>query len=368
MKILTVTFNKAQNYGAQLQEYALMYSLNMKHDTKVLNYLDQKMIRNYQYNKIKGENIFEKIKCIIRVIIHFNKNNKRNHSFIEYENENIKYSEKEYTLNQIKNECFSTSVLIAGSDQVWNPEITDGLSDVYTLNFGNDNIKRISYAASVGNEKNIQKYKEEYKKKLSRLDRISVREESAKKELEKILPGKKIEVVLDPTLLLKKEEWESKINNIKSEKEKYILAYYVDEDKNFVNITNELSKTTGLKVIHFDKRNRGLKNVLRSAYTDGPLEFIKLIKNAEYIVATSFHATVFSIIFNKKFWIVPHKTTGSRVTDLLKKLGISNRAINSIDEFKEKDYNEEIDYEKVNKLLEKERQKSIDWLMDAIEK
>ena len=121
-------------------------------------------------------------------------------------------------------------------------------------------------------------------------------------------------------------------------------------------------------MIHFDKRNKGLKNVLRSSYTEGPLEFINLIKNAEYVIATSFHATVFSIIFSKKFWIVPHKTTGSRVTDLLNKFGISNRAVNTFDEFKVKNYNEEIDYEKVNKILEKERKKSLDWLIDAIEK
>ena len=77
---------------------------------------------------------------------------------------------------------------------------------------------------------------------------------------------------------------------------------------------------------------------------------------------------VFSIIFNKKFWIVPHKTTGSRVTDLLKKLDISSRAVNSLEEFKKLDFDENIDYENVNKILEKERKKSINWLIDAIEK
>ena len=93
-----------------------------------------------------------------------------------------------------------------------------------------------------------------------------------------------------------------------------------------------------------------------------------LVKNAEYVIATSFHATAFSIIFNKKFWVVPHKTTGSRVTDLLKKLDISNRAVNSLEEFEKLNFDEDIDYENVNKILEKEREKSINWLIDAIEK
>ena len=77
---------------------------------------------------------------------------------------------------------------------------------------------------------------------------------------------------------------------------------------------------------------------------------------------------MFSIIFNKKFWVVPHKTTGSRVTDLLAKLGISNRAVNTLEEFNKKDYDEAIDYDKVNKILEEEREKSFKWLKDAIEK
>lgn len=354
-KIGILTFHKAHNYGASLQTMALQKMTK----AYVVDYYDNNIYNQYKIIKPLRKNMIKYMIDFILELPYLNKNIVRHKKF---ENFIKKLPKVDY-----KN-IFDINILITGSDQVWNPEITGGISDVYTLNFCNDNIKRISYAASIGNEKNVQKYKEDYKTKLSRLDRISVREESAKEELQKILPEKKIEVVLDPTLLLTKKEWEEEIKDIKDEKEKYILGYYVKEDEEFEKITNELSKKTGLKVIHFDKRNRGLKNVLRSAYTEGPLEFINLIKKAEYIVATSFHATVFSIIFNKKFWIVPHKTTGSRVTDLLKKFGISNRAVNTIDEFKERDYNEEIDYERVNKKLEEERKKSIKWLMDAIEK
>ena len=367
-KILITTFNKAYNYGAQLQEYALQKTINNSNvNCEVLNYSDPEINKHYTLFGIGTGNIKTKIIRIIKNFVFLNKNIKRKKNFQCFEKKYIKYTYKKYTEKTIKKEKIQKDIYITGSDQVWNPEITGGLSDVYTLNFGNDNIKRISYAASIGNEKNVQKYKKEYQKKLSGLDKISVREESAKKELEKIFPEKNIEVVLDPTLLLNKEEWEVEINNIKPEKEKYILAYIVEENEEHTKIVNELSQKTNIKIISFERKKR-YNQILRSAYTDGPLEFIKLIKNAEYIVATSFHATVFSIIFNKKFWIVPHKTTGSRVTDLLKKLGISNRAVNTIDEFKERDYNEEIDYERVNKKLEEERKKSIKWLMDAIEK
>ena len=135
----------------------------------------------------------------------------------------------------------------------------------------------------------------------------------------------------------------------------------------YMKIVNELSKKTGFKVMTTSAFKMYDNQIVSDKFYN-PLEFIKLIKNSEYVVTTSFHATVFSIIFNKKFWVVPHKTTGSRVTDLLKKLDISSRAVNSLEEFKKLDFDENIDYENVNKILEKEREKSINWLINAIEK
>ena len=107
--------------------------------------------------------------------------------------------------------------------------------------------------------------------------------------------------------------------------------------------------------------------MIKSIYTKGPLEFISYIKNANYVVATSFHATVFSIIFNKKFFVIPHRKTGERVTNLLDKFQIKGRTFYSYDEFKNIDYNFETDWENVNKLVEKERIESYRWLENAIE-
>ena len=99
----------------------------------------------------------------------------------------------------------------------------------------------------------------------------------------------------------------------------------------------------------------------------GPFEFIKHIRDAEYVVATSFHATVFSILFHKKFFIVPHKKTGARVTNLLDKLKITGRTFSTLEEFEKIDYDFETDWKEVDNGLEIERKKSIDWLVNAIE-
>ena len=364
MNIRITTFQRAHNYGALLQVYALQEFLKKYYNVKIIDYENKRMNLQYNPNKIKRPTLKWTIKNFIEILLYRNKMITRYNNFNNFINNKLILTNK---INHIKDiDLDKVDVLITGSDQVWNWKLTNGLDDIYFLNFGNT-IKRISYAASLGNSKINEDYKKEFKEKISKIDKISVREESGKKAINEIVPNKEIEVVLDPTLLLKKAEWENFSSNSKNEKNKYILAYIVEKNSEQIKIVNHLSKKTGLKVIHFEKRNF-YNNSLKSAYTANPQEFVELIRNAEYIVTTSFHATVFSIIFNKKFWVVPHKSTGSRVTDLLKKLEISNRALYTYDEFNNRNYDEEIDYEKVNKILEKEREKSINWLIDAIEK
>lgn len=357
-KIGIITFHRAHNYGAMLQAYALQNKITrMGHEVKIIDYRDKNIEVLYKILK------FGNFKRAISSILNFATNNNRYKSFNDFLMNNMRLS-KSYSLEQLKKEAPKYDIYIAGSDQVWNTDITIGLSDAYTLNFGSKSIKRISYAASIG-KSNIESEKEIYKQKLKNIDNISVREESGKNILEPILE-KEIDVVLDPTLLLTRKEWEEVIQDTKQEEQKYILVYVVEPDDEYVKVVNYLAKKTKLGVIHFGKKNI-YNNTIRSAYTNGPLDFIKLIKNAEYVICTSFHATVFSIIFNKKFFVIPHKTTGARVTNLLSKLGIIERAVYTLDEFKSKDYEQKIEYESVNQKLEKERRKSIAFLKNAIE-
>lgn len=365
-KIGIVTFNRAHNYGAMLQLFALNKILK-SHNCFVVDYYSERLYKNYKIFRIlKNVALKDKFRNIFSNIYFLFKNLKRYFSFNSFLNSRFNLTKKIYDNNDFVDVTKTFDILITGSDQVWNPLIVGELSDIFTLNF-NFPIKKISYAASVGNIKQIDSLKDDFTNKISQLDYISVREDDANNKLSTII-SKPIETVLDPTLLLTKNEWENEIRNINFSKKEYILAYVVEEDKDYIDIVNYLSEKTNLKVIYFDKRNRGYNNPLKSAYTSGPLEFVSLIKNAEYVVATSFHATIFSIIFNKKFFIVPHKVTGSRVTSILEKLNITDRIFNSLDEFKKIDFNFESDWNSINKKLEIERQKSIEWLNNAIEK
>lgn len=366
-KTYTLTFHSAINYGAVLQTIALQRILkNNKINNKVVDYTDKCM--NY-YNPLNYDNLSFKgiIKKRIKNLIYGKKMLQKYNLFHNFIKSNIDMTSKVNNLEEIEKIISNDSILITGSDQVWSCDILNGLSDIYSLNFKNTDIKKISYAASIGKERIEEEYKQEFVKKLSDFSYISVREESAKIELDNILLDKNIEVVLDPTMLLTAEEWtDLSIKYKKDFNEKYIVAYTMDENIEYIKIANYLSKITGYKIIYFDMKNLGFKNILENEYVSNPYEFINIIKNAEYVVTNSFHGTVFSILFNKKMWVIPHKTKGTRMINLLNKLDMSDRIIYSLDEFQKIDFNKEIDYTNINKKLEQERNRSIEWLLSSI--
>jgi hypothetical protein len=290
-------------------------------------------------------------------------NLKRKKQYKQFIKKYYHLSENSYrTIEELKKSYPKYNCYITGSDQVWNTTITNGLQDAYTLNFGNEKIIKISYAASVGKSDISSEEWINLKNKIEFLNAISVREESAKEQLQKVL-DKKIEITLDPTLLLKKKDWDE-FSGERIVKEKYILVYAMENNPEVVKIVNYLSENTNLKVVHFDKKSK-YNNPLRSFYVSGPKEFVNLIKNAELVVTNSFHGTVFSVIFEKKFYTIPHTTKGSRMIDLLNKLKLTDRIFYNIDEFKKinkEDLLKKLDYKITNEILETERNKSILYL------
>lgn len=359
-KIGIFTFHRAHNYGALLQAYALQKFLKNSYEVCFIDYYNTSVYNNYKVFKPLGRNVFKWPSRFYNNIVNYKVNFKKNQVFNNFIKTNFvlcKNSKKTYE---------NLNVLITGSDQVWNPHITGGLTDEYTLNVGDSNLKRISYAASVGNINIVKENKNLYLKKIEKIDYISVRELDLKNILSSYIDGKDIANVLDPTFLLTSDEWEKIIGVKEKKQEKYILAYVVKPNDEYVKIVNELSKITGLKVICFD--NGTYENVLERSYFADPFDFINLIKNAQYVVTTSFHATVFSVIFNKNFWVVPHSATGSRVTELLKKLNLSDRVVTDLSTFKNKDIKQSINYQNTNSSIDIERKKSQEWLLNAIEK
>ncbi len=361
--IKILTFHNAENYGANLQAYALKEVLkDMDINPSFINYQDKHILKDYKLIRTNS------LKSFFSSLWYMPRNLKRKKSFKSFCDTYLDGKTKKYYAKEdIEKDITREDILVAGSDQIFNPKLTGGLSDIYTLNFAKENTNKIIYGASVGNDELLEPNKEVYKEKLKDIECISVREENVANRLEKML-NKKVEKVLDPTLLLEKEKWEElvyKEKPVNLDKTKYILVYTLFENIEITKIADYLSNKTGLKVIHFRKYN-AYKNELMSMYTKGPADFVNAFKNAEYIVTNSFHGLVFSIIFERNFYALMPKSRGGRLKDLISLTGLDKRAVNSLEDVKSKEINEQIDYASVKNKLDIEKAKSMKYLRGGI--
>ena len=247
-----------------------------------------------------------------------------------------------------KNEVF-----LAGSDQIWNPE---RCNHIFFLDFA-DKSRRISYAASMGSTKLDEEKRELYKSWLSSFDSISVREKACKKVLEE-LTEKEISVNIDPTFLVEREKW------IALEKEypikgKFILLYMLYWNSGFKDELIELKRRTGLPIYCVCPDVSGVYADHR-LYDVGVEEFLWLVDHAEYVVTSSFHGAAFSIIFKKQFAPLINPSQPSRIQNLLEVLSVSPLDI------KELGAGKRINYDGVDERIEKERQRSSEYLKEAI--
>lgn len=265
---------------------------------------------------------------------------------------------------------------IVGSDVVWKPEIADSLhSKVYFLRFLEPRVKKISYAASIGTDdiEYLNSLKDIYRELLDGFDYISVREASAKLFLEKTI-NQTIFQVVDPVFLLKKNEYLSLMPNDKIlNTEKYLYLYLLSYDEVALNVAIDLAKENGWKIVYdlHTKENMVLRQKLKEngipTVEVGPVEFLMLINNAEYIISNSFHGTAFSLIFQKEFLAFGRENGGvdisTRIIDLLNLLDISHRYCKSANDILGV---KEINYEKIESKIEIIRNEAIEFLQRAL--
>lgn len=385
-KIGIITTFKANNYGAELQAFALQNKLKrLGYDSYLIDYLFYKNRKHKPCNESKPLKKFPllkkiKNKFLYRVILplidlygdYFNKKLKlRKKNFLSFHANNSNLTKTFYSYKELYNYTFDFDVYCVGSDQVWNPNTATSI-EPYFLTFAPNNAKKISYASSFGVSQIPEpELKDKYRQLLNNIDILSSREKQGV-QLIKDITGRDAVNVLDPTLLLNKEEWEE-FANFENEyvKNKYIVLYNIHESEAILKLAYKIHKETGYPILKICKRAVLLpryKKVI-NVKTAGPAEFIGLIKNAGYIITNSFHGTVFSILFNKKFFsIMPQKANNnSRVEDLLKLLNLNNRLFYDNMSINLIDYNSNIDYDSVERILNYQREKSIEYLVNAIE-
>lgn len=328
MKIGIITLNAHLNYGNRLQNYALQeFLLNYAVEVDTIWYNDN-LYSPIFYNKKKFSFLY--IKYLLKYILNWNnirerERKKKNNIYEEFVREyNIKkFSDKYINIRydyKIKKQIINEyDFFVVGSDQIWYPH--RGISNIEFLKFVPYD-KRIAYAPSFG-VGNITKWKDLIKNGLSEMKYISIREKSGAKII-KILIGKDVPILVDPTILLYKEKWQ-KIS-MKPEwynGNKYILTYFLGD---LPSVVKELTKKYNYKIINLMDKNNF------EVYVSRVEEFIYLIDNAELVCTDSFHGTVFSILMNTPFLVLNRKEKGipdmtSRIDTLLELFKYQDRYI-----------------------------------------
>ena len=373
--VYTITFHNAHNYGAMLQTYALQNKIiNLGYETEVIDFLSEDLIKGY---KVKLFNFSNGIKSCISSLTSYSIRKKRYEIFEKFLKEKIKLTERRYfTIEDLRKDNEIFDICITGSDQVWNPAIV--YSPAYFLSFGSKNTKRISYAASFGQEKILKEYEEKVEEHLKNFDYISVREKSGI-NLVKKLSGKDATQVLDPVFLLSKDEWKKLENNIIKDfnlENGYILVYSMEKNPLIMETAEKLKKYLNkpIVIIHSSYGLKTQIEILRSKNINipvaGPQEFITLFANADCIVTNSFHGTAFSIVFDKPFLSVPHTTRNTRLQSILELLKLEKRFISTDDRILsgEELFNKaKLKYKDTDLLLQNEIIKSEEFLISAIE-
>lgn len=355
-KVGVLTFHRAVNYGAVLQAYALVQTLKkIGMDAEIIDYRNEKIEESYY--KISG--FSNNLKSIIRNIILFPTQRKRNNAFKKCIEEHFAVSNVKYTKNNIYDANEVYDLIITGSDQVWNLPCTGG-DKTFFLDFVKDDEKKYSYAASFGKIKNEEAKYDEYFKLIEKLKCVSVREESGKEFLIKNI-NKDIRMDIDPVFLLKQDEWKKFAK--KTDLKNYVLLYSVNLPNEFIEYARRITKQLGKKLVIITLRNRKLK-LLKNEINCSccmPDEFVGLINCADMVITNSFHGTAFSIILHKKFVVVRNSENkmgmdNSRLDNILNLLKLSDRISENVDIY------ENINYICVDEATNRLKQNSLKYL------
>lgn len=300
MRIITITCQNAYNYGARLQTYALAHYLQQRgHEVEVIDYRPDYMRGNVDVWFWPGLSLKQWAKLFLQLPTRIQAK-RRQPYFDNFSKKYIPLTKRIYwSIEELRANAPKADVYIAGSDQIWNTEFQNGTDPGFYLDFGDENVRRISYAASFATEDILPSAREFVKANLARFDTISIREHSALKILESM--GYTGTEVLDPVFLLSKDEWLNMADDT-GKGDKFLLVYDFMNSPWVREEAKRISKEQNLKIYSIGHIRFGYcyKNFIYAT----PQTFLGLIHNATYIVSNSFHATAFAIIFEIPYSVI----------------------------------------------------------------
>lgn len=354
-KIGILTFQNTNNYGAVLQTYALQRFMRTEmsgdaDEIEVIDYFNDAVTRRETPESISS---IRGVKQAIKFVLNKRAEVKKSDAVRRFCERYISYSKEEY-YEAADPQFEDYAAIIAGSDQIWNLNLTGGDTKYMLDGYPG---KGYSYAASIGREGIMTA---ESIGAIKRLRMVSVREIAAQKELQEL--GIQTELVCDPTLLIKKDEWYSLLPERQIQR-RYILLYQMTSSEFLFKFAQKLAKEKNAILVNANPISMQIfkSRCIRDA---SPLEWLSLIRSAECVVTNSFHGLAFSINFKKEFYTEIRDNeakNSSRISSLLDILGLTDRNINSGD-FK----GGFIDYDLIEPKLESYRRVSTDYIKRII--
>lgn len=363
MKIGIITYHRSQNYGALLQAYALQTFIeSLGHDVFLVDYqpaYGEDMYKLFSWNKFRCMSWANRISYLAKIAGTFVRVKCRQNNTRRYIEQNLHISD---------NTKFD--LVIYGSDQIWRKQHHLGYPDEFNpVYFGEGFVEtqnKISYAASMGKidvkDENDFHFIESH---LRKFNALSVREEDLQQFILSSF-GLQCKLVLDPVLLLSKEQWKSHIEPKYLPSHKFIFYYNLQRLPQTDIITEEIVKQTGLPVVEFRGYIPFFHYGHRYRFTADAQEFLTLLSGAEYVVTSSFHGLALSLRFGKEFYMAMEQSRSSRAKTLLKHAGLEDRMIEKGNE-RQINTNNHINYEDVGKQLSFLETDSRDWLVRQIE-
>lgn len=357
MRIGLITFHASYNFGSALQAYAMQTAISsLGHEGEVVDYLSR---NQKQYGLLSPLHPRRNLRFLKNPSGYLS----RRSSFRSFLEKHLHLTESRYSykdearLTELQRDydCF-----VCGSDQIWNLDCTRGVVEPFFLSFAGDR-RRIAYAPSLAHASFKPEYfdKEKVAKLLADFDFLSVREEGTL-PLFQPLVEKPINVVLDPTLLLDADDYEPVLSE-PSVEEGYIFMYLLRKCPELVDSTIAMARETGKTVVYVSENTLPISNGI-NLFGIGPSEFLTLIANADIVLANSFHAMAFSVLFHKNFRVFATDNSGARMRELLGNLDIGERCATRDDS----SAIAEVDWGVVDDNLARLRKHSFDYLISAL--
>lgn len=364
MKIGILTFPNSTSHGATLQMFALYNTAAaMGYDPEIINYHNNYM-KSYQHytNSQKQSSLKRTAKLAMHHLIHC----RMYSGFRKFEKNMMLYPRKTVSDKDLLPEIGRRyDAVICGSDQVWNPDITD--SDMsYYFDFCGPETDRISYAPSFGVDALPESLGNAVGEELNKFFRISVREETGRQLVSQTC-GRDAQLVVDPTMLMDAEDWTAHEQPHPAAKGDYILYYTVRSSESLWQYCKKLAKEKNLKILRIGSNfiSRQLKNDDSVEYVCdvSPGEWLYLVHHARCVVTNSFHGTAFSINYRKNFFVEFSSLTNSRLSHIVNVLGLEDRIVSNAESHAPM----ETDYTKTDLVLPALREESLDFLRNALE-